>query len=144
MDSALPAGQSASQEPGSGLNAAAGSTITVILSNGSGVTEPDPEIMPDLFNTDYRSAQAVLRQLGYSQEAGNLILEEEPSDEITKEYVIRQTPASKTPMDGVTSVTLVVSTGPDSKPVTVINFVTMLEADARRSEERRVGKECRL
>ena len=135
MDSALPAGQIASQEPGSGLNAAAGSTITVILSNGSGVTEPDPEIMPDLFNTDYRSAQAVLRQLGYSQEAGNLILEEEPSDEITKEYVIRQTPASKTPMDGVTSVTLVVSTGPDSKPVTVINFVTMLEADARRAAE---------
>ena len=28
MDSALPAGQIASQEPGSGLNAAAGSTIT--------------------------------------------------------------------------------------------------------------------
>lgn len=135
MDSNLPAGQIAAQEPGSGLNAAAGSTITVTLSNGSGAVEPDPEIMPDLFNTDYRSAQSVLRQLGYSTEAGNLILEEEPSDDVTKEYVIRQTPASKTPLDQVTAVTLVVSTGPESKPVTVINFVTMLELDARRAAE---------
>lgn len=134
MDSTAPAGQIVLQNPEYGHNAAAGSTITVTLSNGSGAAGSQ-DTMPGLFNMDYRMAQTILRRLGYSEEEGNLIIEEESSEEITKDLIIRQTPAEKESLDGVASVTLVVSTGPQVEMVTVIDFTRMSEEKARESAE---------
>ena len=46
MDSTLPKGQIVNQDPQSGRNAAAGTTITVDISNGSGSTDVEENRMP--------------------------------------------------------------------------------------------------
>ena len=74
-DSDRPVGQIVSQDPVEGRNAAAGATITVILSNGSGYTDEEARQMPDLVEQDVRLAVSSLAALGYSEEAGNLVIQ---------------------------------------------------------------------
>ena len=137
-ESSLPAGQIVSQDPEGGRNAAAGATITVTLSDGSGA-QSEEKLMPDLLNRDKRIAVSQLEQLGYSEEEGTLIIREEPSDDVNKDYVISTDPAAKTDLEGVSTVTLVVSTGPEEEPVTVIPFVGMTEAEALDKAENELG-----
>lgn len=125
VDSSLPAGQIVSQDPDGGRNAQAGATITVDVSNGSGAdTDPD-NVMPDVVNRSKQIAISQLEQLGFSEERGNLEIREETSEEITKEYIIRTEPSAHSSLDGVEKVVLVVSTGPETEPVTVISFIGM-------------------
>ena len=131
VDSSLPAGQIVSQDPESGRNAQAGATITVDLSNGSDSDKVEEGVMPNLVDRDKRIAISELNALGYSEEKGNLVIQEEASEDVTKDYVISTDPKADASLEGVDKVTLVVSTGPKEEPVTVINFVTMTEQEAR-------------
>ena len=131
VDSSLPAGQIVSQDPESGRNAQAGATITVDLSNGSDSDELEEGVMPNLVDRDKRIAISELNALGFSEEKGNLVIQEEASEDVTKDYVISTDPKADASLEGVDKVTLVVSTGPDEETATVINFVTMTEQDAR-------------
>ena len=81
--------------------------------------------------SDKRIAISELNALGYSEEKGNLVIQEEASEDVTKDYVISTDPKADASLEGVDKVTLVVSTGPKEEPVTVINFVTMTEQEAR-------------
>lgn len=130
----LPAGQIVTQDPESGRNASAGATITVTLSDGSQYTE-DADVMPDVVNRDKRIAISTLEALGYSEKEGTLVIQEEPSEDVNENYVISSDPEAKESLEGVTVVTLVVSTGPEDEPVTVINFVGMKEDEAREKAE---------
>ena len=130
-DSDRPVGQIVSQDPVEGRNAAAGATITVILSNGSGYTDEEARQMPDLVEQDVRLAVSSLAALGYSEEAGNLVIQKEYSEDIAKDRVISTVPTKDTDLTDVAQVTLVVSDGEESLPVTVISFLDMTEEDAR-------------
>ena len=130
-DSDRPVGQIVSQDPVEGRNAAAGATITVILSNGSGYTDEEARQMPDLVEQDVRLAVSSLAALGYSEEAGNLVIQKEYSEDIAKDHVISTVPTKDTDLTDVAQVTLVVSDGEETLPVTVISFLEMTEKDAR-------------
>ncbi len=129
-DSSRPVGEIVSQDPVSGRNAAAGTTITVILSNGSGNTDAEDSVMPHLEDEDWRVAVSQLGRLGFSEEAGNLTIERENSD-YTEGRVIRTDPAEGTDLTDVEMVTLVVSDGPETTQVAVISFLDMSETEAR-------------
>ena len=130
-DSNRPVGQIVSQDPVEGRNAAAGATITVILSNGSDYTDEEARQMPDLVEQDVRLAVSSLAALGYSEEAGNLVIQKEYSEDIAKDHVISTVPTKDTDLTDVAQVTLVVSDGEETLPVTVISFLDMTEEDAR-------------
>ena len=130
-DSNRPVGQIVSQDPVEGRNAAAGATITVILSNGSGYADEEARQMPDLVEQDVRLAVSSLAALGYSEEAGNLVIQKEYSEDIAKDHVISTVPTKDTDLTDVAQVTLVVSDGEETLPVTVISFLDMTEEDAR-------------
>ncbi|WP_294755327.1 Stk1 family PASTA domain-containing Ser/Thr kinase [uncultured Flavonifractor sp.] len=130
-DSDRPVGQIVSQDPVEGRNAAAGATITVILSNGSGYADEEARQMPDLVEQDVRLAVSSLAALGYSEEAGNLVIQKEYSEDIAKDHVISTVPTKDTDLTDVAQVTLVVSDGEETLPVTVISFLEMTEEDAR-------------
>ena len=130
-DSDRPVGQIVSQDPVEGRNAAAGATITVILSNGSGYADEEARQMPDLVEQDVRLAVSSLTALGYSEEAGNLVIQKEYSEDIAKDHVISTVPTKDTDLTDVAQVTLVVSDGEETLPVTVISFLEMTEEDAR-------------
>ena len=130
-DSDRPVGQIVSQDPVEGRNAAAGATITVILSNGSGYADEEARQMPDLVEQDVRLAVSSLAALGYSEEAGNLVIQKEYSEDIAKDHVISTVPTKDTDLTDVAQVTLVVSDGEETLPVTVISFLEMTEKDAR-------------
>ena len=132
-DSNRPVGQIVSQDPVEGRNAAAGATITVILSNGSGYTDEEARQMPDLVEQDVRLAVSSLAALGYSEEAGNLVIQKEYSEDIAKDRVISTVPTKDTDLTDVAQVTLVVSDGEETLPVTVISFLDMTEEDARKA-----------
>ena len=136
VDSSLPAGQIVSQDPEGGRKAQSGATITVDLSNGSDSGELEEGVMPNLVDRDKRIAISELNALGFSEEKGNLVIKEEVSEDVTKDYVISTDPKADASLEGVDKVTLVVSTGPKEDPVTVINFVTMTEQDAREAADK--------
>ncbi|WP_297208861.1 Stk1 family PASTA domain-containing Ser/Thr kinase [uncultured Flavonifractor sp.] len=130
----LPAGHIVSQTPKHGLNASPGTTITVEVSDGSQSSQAG-DTMPDVENLDYRIAMDRLEKLGFSKAAGNLVLEEQNSDDVNEDYVISQDPAPETPLDQVEQVKLVVSLGKKTEMVTVITFVGMPEDEARQKAE---------
>ena len=52
--------------------------------------------MPNLVNQDKRLAINTLRELGFTEEAGNLVIREETSEDVTKDYVISTDPVAET------------------------------------------------
>ena len=135
VDSDRPAGVIVSQNPEDGRNAAAGSTITVDVSNGSEDPSETENQMPNLVNEDRRIAVSTLRELGFTEADGSLIIQEENSEDYTKDYVISTDPEVGTDLTDVERVTLVVSLGPETSPVTVVPFTGMTETEARRNGE---------
>ena len=67
--------------------------------------------MPNLVNQDKRLAINTLRELGFTEEAGNLVIREETSEDVTKDYVISTDPVAETDLADVEKVTLGVSSG---------------------------------
>ena len=137
VDSTLPKGQIVNQDPQSGRNAAAGTTITVDISNGSGSTDVGGEPDANLVNQDKRLAINTLRELGFTEEAGNLVIREETSEDVTKDYVISTDPVAETDLADVEKVTLVVSSGVKTETSVIIPFLGMTEQEpALRPRER--------
>ena len=130
-DSNRPAGEIVSQDPVEGRNAASGATITVILSNGSDYSEENGSVMPDLEDWDLRLATSSLAALGFSEEAGNLVIRREYSEDYEKDHVISTVPSKDTDLTDVEQVTLVVSDGEEEPPVAVISFLDMTEEAAK-------------
>ena len=139
VDSTLPKGQIVNQDPQSGRNAAAGTTITVDISNGSGSTDVEENRMPNLVNQDKRLAINTLRELGFTEEAGNLVIREETLEDVTKDYVISTDPVAETDLADVEKVTLVVSSGVKTETSVIIPFLGMTEQEARAKAEGTLG-----
>ena len=137
VESDLEAGQIVNQDPESGRNAQAGATITVTISDGSGAQEEEGT-MPYVVNKEKRTAIATLEELGYSEEKGNLVIQEQSSEDVTVDYVISTDPEAHASLDGVDKITLVVSTGPEEEGIVVIPFVNM-KADVAKKQATDMG-----
>ncbi len=110
-----PAGQVVSQDPLAGEKRKAGDlTITVEISAG----QQDIE-MVTVTDMEYREAVIELEQLGLKVDSPEYIA----SEKVEKGKVISFTPDAGTRLSPGDIVHLVVSTGPEVKPVTVISFV---------------------
>ena len=81
--------------------------------------------MPNLVNQDKRLAINTLRELGFTEEAGNLVIREETSEDVTKDYVISTDPVAETDLADVEKVTLVVSSGVKTETSVIIPFLGM-------------------
>ena len=90
-------------------------TITVYLSLGSETPK-----MPDLTKAERALAEEQLKRF---ELALDVKFEEEASDEIPSGYIIRQEPQANTDLTEGQTVTLWVSTGPESVPITMLPFI---------------------
>ena len=95
--------------------------------------------MPNLVNQDKRLAINTLRELGFTEEAGNLVIREETSEDVTKDYVISTDPVAETDLADVEKVTLVVSSGVKTETSVIIPFLGMTEQEARAKAEGTLG-----
>jgi len=78
--------------------------------------------VPDVVNTDYRTASSVLRQSGFYVEIENSI-----SDSFTKDYVISTNPVAGEELGTGSTVYLVVSSGPQISNVVMPNLIGLSE-----------------
>ncbi len=85
--------------------------IDVSITVSTGNTQ---SAVPEVLNMDYRTASALLRQAGFYVELQNTV-----SDSYTRDYVVHCEPEPGTELGAGSTVTLLVSSGPQ------INFVTM-------------------
>ena len=90
-------------------------TITVHVSKGL-----DSPEMPDFYDKEANLAKTTLEQLDLDLE---IKLEEEAHEEIASGHVIRQDPAANSPLTEGQTITLYVSTGPDSKTVMLTPYI---------------------
>ncbi|SMC40338.1 Stk1 family PASTA domain-containing Ser/Thr kinase [Papillibacter cinnamivorans] len=109
------AGVILSQDPESGRKVKRNTEITVVVSLG-----PRTASMPDLVNTEYRSALIYLDNMGFDF---HVTTSEAASDTITKGYVVSTQPVYGTELTKNAEIVVVVSTGPEVKMVTVPSFV---------------------
>ena len=110
----LPAGQIVHQDPkANDTKKGEKITITVDISEG-----PEELLMPNVVNREYRDVLGQLRdEMGFQVETSY-----ENSDEITHNYVIRSEPLEGVSLEPGQVIKIVISLGPDSKPVTVPDF----------------------
>lgn len=112
----VPKGEIISQDPEKESTVQAGSrTIKVMVSGGAGEMT-----MPDVYNKDQRLALDQLAAMGLE-----VTVETENSEDITKDNVIRQEPAASVTVKAGDKATIVVSLGPESKPVSMISCAGM-------------------
>ena len=90
-------------------------TITVHVSKGL-----DSPEMPDFYDKEANLAKTTLEQLDLDLE---IKLEEEAHEEIASGHVIRQDPAANSPLTEGQTITLYVSSGPDTKTVMLTPYI---------------------
>ncbi len=118
FSTAFPAGQITEQSPKAGSDVLPGTTITVTISAG-----PDIDVIPDVYNTDYRVATSTLEYMGLTVE-----IIESYNDDIASGYIISQVPSAESTFNEGDVVTLEVSLGAKVESVKIISFVnTKLE-----------------
>lgn len=78
--------------------------------------------VPEVLNMDYRTASALLRQAGFYVELQNTV-----SDSYTRDYVVRCDPEPGTLLGTGSTVTLLVSSGPQINTVTMPNLIGLSE-----------------
>ncbi len=93
--------------------------INVEISVSTGNTQ---NAVPEVLNMDYRSASALLRQAGFYVELQNTV-----SDSYTRDYVVRCDPEPGTELGTGSTVTLLVSSGPQISYVTMPNLIGLSE-----------------
>lgn len=121
IDEEVPVGQIIRQSPNAGdVVKAGGQQITVNVSLGG----TDLKV-PDLYNKDRRVAVSILEGLGLVPD-----IQEDYSDDITKNNVISQTPAKNEPIEVGATVTIVISKGKELKKLTMISVTNMTLEDA--------------
>ncbi len=101
-----PDGTILTQDPQSGAQIPAGSTINVVVSTGPPVVS-----MPNIINTDGKQAQQYLGGLGFQ-----VTVQQEPSDSVPTGVVTRQAPDPGTSVRVGDTVTIWVSSGPAAAP----------------------------
>ena len=118
------AGTIIEQSPEDGKVVKGNRVISVFVSTG---VKSEP--MPNLVNTEYRNATIQLKNL----DLGLIVSEpvEEFSDSINSGYIIRTIPEAAETLHEGDTVTLVVSKGPEKKPVKVLTF-TGIDIDTAR------------
>ena len=109
-----PEGEIIEQSPDSGTQVQSGErTIKVTVSGGSA---------SDIKMGDYENKK--LDEVKTLLESKGIVVkvEEQASEEVTKDYIISQSPEEGTALKAGDEVTLVVSTGPDLEPITMIDL----------------------
>lgn len=121
IDEEIPAGQIIRQSPDAGdIVKVGGQQITVNISLGG----TDLKV-PDLYNKDRRVAVSILEGLGLVPD-----IQEDYSEDITKNNVISQSPAKNEPIEVGATVTIVISKGKELKKLTMISVINMTLEDA--------------
>ena len=115
----VPAGRVIYQSPEPGSSVRKGTPFTLKISRG-----PETVQLPDVYNKGMQDAKAGLEQLGFS-----VSVSEEFNDSVPSGQVIRTAPPAGATVDKGSSVTLVVSKGPEL--IAVPNVKGMTETDAR-------------
>jgi len=109
-------GQIIEQSPTAGRTVRDNREITVFVSTGV-----KTDTMPNLIGQEHRAAGILLRQLDLDLTVDDST--EEYSDTISSGYVIRTVPAVGETLTMGENVMLIVSKGPQSRPVTVVTFI---------------------
>ena len=115
-------GEIIEQTPAAGVTRKSNLVISVYVS-----VEEETEKMPQLAGTDYQVAKVQLTNLGLNLEFQK---KEEFSDKYPEGQVIKTEPALGEPLRKGNTVLLIVSKGPEKKPVTVPNYVGSKDAEA--------------
>lgn len=109
-------------EPGKSMVAdAEGIEVNLYVSMGS-MTQK----IPDVSSMTYQEAKLALTQANFAVE-----LTSEPSDVVTKDFVIRTNPAAGESLPTGSTVYITYSSGPEVKTVSMRNLIGMTEAQAR-------------
>lgn len=116
VDADVPVGQIISQTPEA--ESIAKSNVKEITVNIS--IPPSDLLMPDLYDQDQRIAMTQLRAMGLTA-----TLEQGYSEEVIKGNVMSQTPNADEPLTSETEIIIVISQGPEPKPVTMIPVTNM-------------------
>jgi serine/threonine-protein kinase len=117
-DADRPEGTVIEQSPAAGVEVGNGAPVNVVVSTG-----PELVILPDLTNFSERDAVAELNRLGLL-----FSFDEEFSDEVAEDDVIRTDPPANTEMQSGDTVLLVISQGPE--PVEVPNLTGLTPGQA--------------
>lgn len=99
-------------DPKAGMKVKKGSTVGVIVSAGEEQVE-----MPDFRNYERTNIEHILK----SKELTNYTITEEYSDNVESGYLIRQSPSAGTKISKKTLIEIVVSKGPETKYVDVVD-----------------------
>ena len=94
-----------------------GIDVEIMVSTGN-----KQNTIPDVLNMDYRTASAILRQAGFYVEIQNTV-----SESYTRDYVVRQEPEAGTELGTGSTVTLLVSSGPQVSIVVMPNLIGLSE-----------------
>lgn len=98
--------------------------------------EEEKFYMPNLVGENYQSAKVTLRNLGLELEVPEI--REVFSDDVPEGQVMETEPAADTELREGNAILLVVSKGPEQKPVTVISFLHM-NVDEATTNARKLG-----
>lgn len=112
------------QDPGAGDKADKGSKVDLVVSSG-----PEPVAVPDVVNVQRAKAINTLEDAGFKVREG----QRETSADVKPGFVIRQSPAAGDEVAPGSTITIVVSSGPEDQ--TVPSVVDMTESEARRTLE---------
>ena len=115
LESDLPAGQIINQDPAPKEKKKGDKiVITVDVSQGQ-----EQDLMPHLVNEDYR----ILDQLQLEAKGYIVTRVYENSSSVTRDYIIRATPAEGTVLQPGQEITVVISKGPENIPVIIPSFI---------------------
>ncbi|MGB4592183.1 MAG: Stk1 family PASTA domain-containing Ser/Thr kinase [Coriobacteriia bacterium] len=114
----VPEGMVISSEPTAGAMVAKGSKVAIVISKGTELTK-----VPNVVGMKKADAQKTLKDAGFKSK-----VTEEYSDTVAVGVVISQNPDPDVSVDAGSTITIVISKGPDQ--VTVPDVTDMTEADA--------------
>ena len=117
-DEEVPEGEVISQDPAAAAMVDPGATITLTVSSG-----PAPRTVPTVIGLSVAEASSQLGAAGFAVTEAS-----EPSSDVEEGVVIRTDPAAGTELDAGSTVTIVVSSGPEE--ATVPSVVGLSEANA--------------
>lgn len=100
--------------------------ITVVISSGPAVTEPEQIVLEDYTNEDYRLVKSKLDQLLLIASC-----EGEYNDTVEEGLVTRMDPGAGTSVNVGDAVTIYYSLGPETKEVYMVPLLGLTEEDAR-------------
>ena len=126
VGSTAPAGQVLRQDPAAGSEVASGSTVVLFVAEGIQAIE-----VPDVMGMTLLQATQILAQAGL--EVSDEVLKE-PSDEVEEDLVISTNPAPPVLLLPGTSITILVSSGPESVVVPSLIGLTSDTAAERLAE----------